>query len=137
MDLDARAFFDWVVTPSYTRFVERPGDFSLLWGALVSMNTTSEHLGLLQRGYPPEVSRNERRDAAQKIRSDSGLVSVQICADVLKHVRIDTDKGTISSTSIDPTNPTTWNVGGHDLAKVAHDAFATLNSLSVLNAPST
>ena len=37
-----------------------------------------------------------------------------------------------SSTGIDPNDPTTWKIGEYDLVQVAHDAFATLNSLSEL-----
>ncbi|MFY9762232.1 MAG: hypothetical protein WCA26_10410 [Xanthobacteraceae bacterium] len=41
-------------------------------------------------------------------------------------------KSTLSSTGIDPSDQTTWKIGGHDLVKLAHDAFATLKDFPEL-----
>jgi hypothetical protein len=104
------------------------------------MNTVAEYLGLDRRGYPPDVSGNQRRRDVRKTRHDlGGLADLRVCADTLKHVRTNQAQGgvTVSSTSIDPNDQTTWTVGEHDLAEVAHKAFATLNGLSELNKGST
>ena len=103
------------------------------------MNRVAEYLGLDRRGYPPDVSDNQRRRDARKIRDDHGLADLRVCADALKHVRINQGPGgvTLSSTGIDPNDQTTWTVGGHDLGKVADNAFATLNGLPELNKGST
>jgi hypothetical protein len=136
--MDTREYFNYVVVPNYNEFVRRPTDFHLLWNALVSMNTVAEHLGLYQRGYG-QVSRNELYREAQEIRGQlSGVEDLKFCADTLEHVRKIQDQGggkftTIAtSTGVDPADPTTWKVGGHDLGKVAHDAFATLDNLPEL-----
>jgi hypothetical protein len=132
--MDAREHFRYVAVPNYNEFVQSPSDFRLLGNAILSMNTVAEYLGLDRSGYPPDVSRNERRREAQKIRDDlSGLTDLQVCADTLKHVRNNQpDDVTLSSTGIDPNDPATWKIGAHDLVKVAHNAFATLNGLPEL-----
>jgi hypothetical protein len=135
--MDAREHFQNVVVPNYNEFVRSPSDFRLLGNAIGSMNTVAEYLGLCRRGYPPGVSRNERRREAQTIRGQlTGLSDLQTCADVIKHVRIEQKQGgittTLSSTGIDPADPTTWTVGGHDLVRVAHKAFATLSKIAEL-----
>jgi hypothetical protein len=139
--MDARERFKKVVVPNYNRFVASPNDFSLLDNLITSMNPMAEYLGLDQRGYPPGISRNERRREAQAIRHRSELTDVQICADVIKHVRIELERdgvtSTLSSTGIDPNDPTTWKVGGLDLVQVARSAFATLKGHPQLNEPST
>ena len=139
--MDAQERFQKVVMPNYNDFVRNPNDFRLLDNLITSMNPMAEYLGLDRRGYPPGVSRNERRRGAQAIRDDSDLTDVQICADVIKHVRIELERdgvtSTLSSTGIDTADPTTWKVGGLDLVHVAHSAFATLSKITELNAPST
>ena len=131
--MDAREFFQNVVVPRYTEFVRRPTDFPVFWTALVSMNTVPEYLALHRRGYPPDVPRSELRRQAQEIRGElSGLEDLQFCADTFKHVRKSGFGLQASSTGIDPNDPTTWKIGEYDLVQVAHDAFATLNSLSEL-----
>ena len=131
--MDAREFFQNVVVPRYTEFVRRPTDFPVFWTALVSMNTVPEYLALHRRGYPPDVPRSELRREAQEIRGElSGLEDLQFCADTFKHVRKSGFGLQASSTGIDPNDPTTWKIGEYDLVQVAHDAFATLNSLSEL-----
>jgi hypothetical protein len=83
----------------------------------------------------------QRRREAQGIRDDSGLTDVQICAEVIKHVRIELEQdgvtSTLSSTGVDTADPKTWKVSGVDLVQVAHSAFATLGKIPELNAPST
>jgi hypothetical protein len=139
--MDARERFQKVVAPNYNRFVASPNDFSLLDNLITSMNPMAEYLGLDRRGYPPGISRNERRREAQGIRDDSGLTDVQICAEVIKHVRIELEQdgvtSTLSSTGVDTADPKTWKVSGLDLVQVAHSAFATLGKIPELNAPST
>jgi hypothetical protein len=133
--MDAREFFENVVVPRYTEFVRRPTDFPVFWTALVSMNTVPEYLALHRRGYPLDVSRNELRREAQEIRGQlSGLEDLQFCADTFKHVRKSGFGLQASSTDIDLNDPTTWKIGEYDLVQVAHDAFATLSSLSELKA---
>jgi hypothetical protein len=134
--MDAREHFQKIVVPNYNEFARSPSDFRLLGNAIGSMNTVAEYLGLHRRGYPPDVSRNERRVEAQTIRGQlTGLSDLQTCADVIKHVRINTDRGdgvTLSSTGVDPTDQATWTIGGLDLVTVAHNAFATLKELPEL-----
>jgi hypothetical protein len=118
--MDARDYFKTVV-PNYIEFVERPNDFRL-WGTPF---TVAEYLRLHRRGYPPDVSRNERRQEAQMIRNNnSDLVDLQICADTIKHVRVYQGDGlTLSSTGIDPHDQATWHVNGKHLSSVAHKAL--------------
>jgi hypothetical protein len=139
--MDARERFQKVVVPNYNRFVASPNDFSLLDNLITSMNPMAEYLGLDRRKYPPGISRNERGREAQAIRRQSDLTDLQKSADVIKHVRIELEQdgvtSTLSSTGIDTDDPTTWEVGGLDLVRVAHGAFATLSKIPELNAPST
>jgi len=132
--MDVREHFRSVVVPSYTQFKEK-GDFRSLQSAILSMYTMAEHVGLERLRYPPVVSRNERRQHAQAVRVELGLVPLQTCADVLRHVRSNTDRGTLSSTSIDPNNQATWYINEKYLPNVADDSFAKLSGL--LNKPST
>jgi hypothetical protein len=135
--MDAREYFQGTVVPDYNAFVASPTNFRLLRHAILSMNTMPEYLGLDRRNYPPDVSRNQRRRDAQAIREDkdNNLTDLQTCADVLKHVRSNTDQGTLSSTGIDAKNQATWYINGKYLPNVAHDGFAKLSGL--LNKPST
>jgi hypothetical protein len=134
--MNAREQFQNMVVPSYDAFAQNPSDFHLLGNALLSMNTVPEYVGLDRRGYPSDISRNERHREAQAIREHSGLKDLQTCADVIKHVRIEQERdgvtSTLSSTGIDPNDQTTWNIGRHNLVKVAHDAFATLKEFPEL-----
>jgi hypothetical protein len=130
--MDALELFQNVIVPSYTQ-AKQQGDFYSLQNVIISMNTMPEHVALERLGYPAGLSRNERRVHAQAVRVELGLEPVQTCADVLKHVRSNTDQGTLSSTGIDPNNRTTWKIGRHDLVQVADDGFATLKSLPELN----
>ena len=121
-------FRKWVV-PDYNNFLRSPSDFHLLENAILSMYAEVEYLGLHQRGYPPDVS-GDQRDARQ-IRNDLNLANLQVCADTLKHVRTNQDDGvTFSSAGIDTNNPNTWKISGHDLVEVANSAFATLREIS-------
>jgi len=132
--MDVREHFRSVVVPSYTQFKEK-GDFRSLQSAILSMYTMAEHVGLERLRYPLVVSRNERRQHAQAVRVELGLVPLQTCADALRHVRSNTDRGTLSSTSIDPNNQATWYINEKYLPNVADDSFAKLSGL--LNKPST
>jgi hypothetical protein len=135
--MDAREHFQSSVR-NYNDFVQNPTEYRLLESTLLSMDTVPERLALHQLGYP-QLSREALYQEAQKIRSQfSGLSALHSCANAIKHSRSIRDHGggeftTIAtSTGIDPNDPTTWNIDGKDLVKVAHDAFATLNSLSEL-----
>src|SRR6516164_9042245 len=77
-------FRKWVV-PDYNNFLRSPSDFHLLESAILSMYAEVEYLGPHQRGYPPDVS-DDQRDARQ-IRNDLNIANLQVCADTLKHVR--------------------------------------------------
>lgn len=123
--MDARERFQKVVVPNYNRFVASPNDFSLLDNLVTSMHASVEWLVLDRRGYDPDISGNQRRRDVRKIRDDLGLGDLGVCADALKHVRKG-DGVTLSSTSFDPNDRTTWKVGERDLVTVAHQSFATL-----------
>ena len=135
--MDARDHFETMVVPNYNEFVRSPSDFRLLGNAILSMNTVAEYLGLHRRGYPPDVSRNERRREAQTIRDDlSDLADLQVCADTIKHVRINQGDGvTLSSTGINPHDQATWYINGKHLPSVAHNAFTTLKGIPELAPP--
>ena len=126
--MDAREHFLSVVVPSYVQF-KHSGNFWSLQSAILAMNTTAEHVGLERLRYPPDVSRNKRRLRAQAVLVELSLEPLRTCADVLKHVRSNTDQGTLSSTGIDPNDPKTWKIGDYDLVQVAGDGFAKLSSI--------
>ena len=123
--MDAREHFQYVVVPNYNEFVQSQSEFRLLASTIISMNTVAEYLGLDRRGYPSDISRDQRRREAQEVRDDLSLADLQVCADALKHVRKG-DGVSLSSTGINTNDPTTWKIGDHDLVKVAHQSFATL-----------
>jgi hypothetical protein len=135
--MNAREHFQNIVVPGCNQFFQNPSDFRLLEYALLSMNTVPERLALERREYG-RVGRRALYSEAQKIRSDlSGLSALQSCANALKHVRSIKDHGgaftTIAtSTGIEANDPTTWKIGGHDLVKVVHNAFATLKGIPEL-----
>jgi len=123
--MDAREHFQKWVVRDYNGFVQSPSDFHLLGNAILSMHASAEWLVLDRRGYDPDVSGNKRREDVRKIRDDLGLADLGVCADALKHVRKG-DGVSLSSTGINTNDPTTWKIGDHDLVKVAHQSFATL-----------
>jgi hypothetical protein len=135
--MDAREFFNTVVTLNYAEFSRRPNDIRLLWNALISMNTVAEYLALDRLGYPA-VARNALDHEAQKIRSQfNSLSDLKFCAEAFKHVRKIKDyRGGFtlqaSSTGVLPDDQTTWNINGHDLVTVVHNAFATLQGIPEL-----
>jgi hypothetical protein len=136
--MNAREHFKNIVVPNYNEFVRSPSDFRLLENALFSMSTVAERLALERREYG-QVGRGVLYGEAQKIRGDlSGLSGLQSCTNALKHVRSIKDHGggeftTIAtSTGIEANDPTTWKIGGHDLVKVVHNAFATLKGIPEL-----
>jgi hypothetical protein len=136
--MDAREYFNYIAMPKYNEFVESPNDFHLLESALYSMDTVAEQLGLHQLGYA-QVSREVLYEEAKKIRGQSiSLENLHSCSNTLKHGRSIRDHSggkftTIAtSTGIDPNDPTTWKIGGHDLVQVAHEGFATLSTFPEL-----
>jgi hypothetical protein len=137
----ARKYFQYVVVPSYTDFLQRPSEYRLLENALLLMNSMPGRLALQQLGSP-DLSREALYQQAQKIRSEHGsLLDLQSCANTLKHGRSISGHHagkftTIAPIAIDPDDPNTWKVGHHDLVQVAHRAFTTLSGIPELNAPS-
>jgi hypothetical protein len=135
--MDAHQFFHNVVMPSYTAFAQSPSELHLLWNILVVMNTVPEYLAVDRLGYSP-VRRDVLDKAAQKIRHHSCyLLDVKFCSEACKHVRKITDHSggftlQASSTGVDPTNPTTWNINGKNIVEVVHYAFATLKEIPEL-----
>ncbi len=136
--MDAREYFNYVAMRKYNEFVQSSNDFRLLESALFSMETVAERLGLHQLGYA-QVSREELYQKAKEIRGQSiSLENLHSCSNALKHSRsIRNHCGgkfttVATSTGIDPNDPTTWKIGGHDLVQVAHVGFATLNSFPEL-----
>ena len=98
--------------------------------ALISMNTVPEYLAVHRFGYVLELKREALDAKAQEIRDELGLTELQFCANTFKHVRtIPRGEFTFqaSSTAVSPNDQTTWVLDGHDLVKVAHQAFATLS----------
>jgi hypothetical protein len=134
--MDAREYFQLIVRPNYYEFYGGQNNIRLLWNAIVSMNTVPEFLVLDRLGYRLDILREEIERKAQEIREKLGLVELQYCANTLKHVR-KINRGqstaTASSTSVEPIDQATWVLDGHDLVKVAHDAFATLKEIPELN----
>jgi len=119
--IDARDHFQNVVVPNYNEFVQKPSEYRFLDNTLSSMNTVAERLGLHQLEYG-EVGRGVLDQEAQKVRNQSGsLQDLEFCVETLKHGRKIIDHGgsrftTIAtSTGIDPNDPSTWRIGGHDL----------------------
>jgi hypothetical protein len=139
----ARKYFQYVVMPNYSDFLRRPTEYHLLESALLLMNSVPERLALHQLGYR-RFSREKVYQEAQRIRAEhNSLLDLQSCANALKHARSIRDHGagkfttTVTSTDIDPNDPTTWKVGELDFVQVAHRAFVTFSKIPELNAPST
>lgn len=133
--MDAREYFQIVVQPNYYELYRAQNSIRLLWNALISMNTVPEFLALHRFKYRLDLLREVIDTKAQEIREELGLTELQYCANTFKHVRkIPRGQSTFqaSSTGILPHDDATWILEGHDLVKVVHEAFATLNSLSEL-----
>jgi hypothetical protein len=139
--MNAREFFQDVVSHNYSEFTGCPNDIRLLWNALVSMNSVAEHLALDQLGYTP-VSRSELTSVANQIRQQHYLLDLQFCADTFKHVRkIKDHRGgadftlTASSTGVS-SDRTTWVIKRSnevlDIVDVLDKAFAKLNEIPQL-----
>jgi hypothetical protein len=130
--MDAREYFELIVQPNYYDFYRDQNSVRLLWNVIVSMNTVPEFLVLDRLEYHLDILREEIEARAKKIRNDLGLTELQYCANTFKHVR-KLKRGqsiaTASSTSVEPSDQTTWVLDGHDLVKVARDAFAKLSNI--------
>lgn len=108
----------------------------MLFNALVSMNTVPEFLALHQRKYAVDITREELDEDAKAIRYELGLMDLQDCANMFKHVRRmrrGSMEITASSTAVSPDDQGTWTVLGLELVDVVRKAFATLKGLQELN----
>jgi len=130
--MNAAEFYQDVVKRNYEEFTNNPGDFRLLWNALLSMNTVAEFVALDRLAYSP-VSRSALSQTADQIR-DKNLADLKCCAETFKHVRKIQDHRkpvpkfmTIeTSTGISSYDRTTWTIGSHDLVDVLQQASATI-----------
>lgn len=86
--MDAREFFQNVVTPNYAEFLRSPNNIRLLWNIVVSINSVPEFLALHRLKYSLDLPREALDLEAEKIRNElDGFVELQFCANTLKHVR--------------------------------------------------
>ena len=61
--MDAREFFQDVVHRNYFEFFDHPDDISLLWNAVVSLNSVAEYLALEQLNHA-QISRKQFPETA-------------------------------------------------------------------------
>ena len=129
--MDARDYFETVVIPNYGEAKSNRDDFRLIWNAIVSMNTVPEFVALERINYIQ--GRQAVDDKSTQIRNaHPPLLILKTCAEALKHVRKQERKNvayggvTATSTSIYPSQPSTWMVNGHDLLFVLDDALDIL-----------
>jgi hypothetical protein len=135
--MNAREFFQDVVSRNYCEFVGCSNDVRLLWNALVSMNSVAEYLALEKLNYA-QVSRNELTSEAKRICQQHDLLDLKFCAEMFKHVRkIEDHRGgaeftlTASSTGVS-SDKTTWTIGQFNLVDVLDKAFTKLNEIPQL-----
>jgi hypothetical protein len=135
--MDAREFFQDVVSRTYSEFAGCSNDIALLWNALVSMNSVAEYLALEKLGYT-QVSRIELASLANQMRDRYDLLDLQFCADAFKHVRKITDhrggaEYTLSASSTGvSSDKNTWVINQFDVADVLEKALAKLNTIPEL-----
>jgi len=136
--MNARDFFQDVVSPNYYKFEGRQNDLGLLWNAVVSMNTVAEYLALHNLGYE-QVPRSVLDQRAQQIREQiKELSDLKYCAEAFKHIRkIKGHRGpaftTIAtSTGVASDDQTTWQIDQYDLVNVLQKAFAALGEIAEL-----
>ena len=101
--MDARGFFREVARANYGEFQKSPEDFRSFWNAVVSMNTVAEWIALHRLGYR-QVSEEELRLEANRIRSDNILEQLNDCAIPLKHVRRSRQQRQTASSGLTPTS---------------------------------
>jgi hypothetical protein len=138
--MDAREFFQDVVSRTYSEFAGCSNDIALLWNALVSMNSVAEYLALEKLNYA-QVSRDELTSVANQIRQQHFLLDLQFCADTFKHVRKIKDHSggkftlTSSSTGVS-SDKTTWVIERSNevlnVVDVLEKSFAKLNEIPQL-----
>jgi hypothetical protein len=137
--MDATEFFQKIIKPNYEDAVRAPDDLRLLLNAIISMNTVAEFVALDRLGYA-KISQQELAKRANDIRRQfPSLEDLKFCAETLKHVRklsntMTSDFSvTPSSTSISPSQPSTWIIETtyktYYLKTVADEAFRTIQML--------
>ena len=133
--MDAKQFFNEVVAPNYSDAHQDPGNFRFVSNAITCMNTVAEFIALERLGYPPQLERSDLETAANKIRkANPPLCELKYWVETLKHVRKLTNaKGsshqvTASSTSVSPSNPSTWQ----HLSDLMERAFTKMKTFKEL-----
>ena len=131
LQMDAKEFFDRIVTPNYRDAVNNPRDLRLTYNAVITMNTAAEFLALHQLGYPEKLTAEALDKKANAIRDQHELLKqLKYHAEKMKHVRKlrrrdKTVSLTHSSTAFSPTDPTSWEY----LLPVLRDAMSVLRTL--------
>jgi hypothetical protein len=138
--MNATEFFKDIAKRNYMEFMTCPNDRTLLWNAIVSMNTVAEYVALARLGYA-QVSRDTLGREAKKVRDAfPSLSDLKHCAETFKHVRKIKDHPKLGSpfttiataTGVSVDDLTTWKIGTHDLVDVLRRAFTTLASFPEL-----
>src|SRR5215471_14712023 len=88
LQMDAKEFFDRIVTPNYRDAVNNPRDLRLTYNAVITMNTAAEFLALHQLGYPEKLTAEALDKKANAIRDQHELLKqLKYHAEKMKHVR--------------------------------------------------
>jgi hypothetical protein len=131
--MDAKEFFDQIVTPNYREAENNPNDLRLTYNAIITMNTAAEFLALHKLGYPEGLTAKKLDREADLIRNEHpALKELKYHAEKMKHVRklrgVDEKiSPTSSSTSYSTADPTTWD----DLRPVLEQSMIKLRTLVV------
>jgi len=136
--MDATEFFQNIIKPNYEDSAGAPDDLRLLLNAIISMNTVAEFVALDRLDYA-KISEKELGKQANEIRRQfPSLEDLKFCAETLKHVRklhgtMTSDYSvTPSSTSISPSEPSTWIIETaqkrYCLKAIADEAFRTIKT---------
>jgi hypothetical protein len=136
--MDATEFFQKIITPNYEDTVRAPDDLRLLLNAIISINTVAEFVALDRLRYE-KITQQELAKRANDIRRQfPSLEDLKFCAETLKHVRklygnMTSDFSvTPSSTSISPSQPSTWIIETthktYYLKAIANEAFRTIKT---------
>jgi len=139
--MDARDYFEQIVTPNYYDAKNNPNDLRSLWNALLTMNSVPESVELQQLNYS-SVDRDSRIKRSSDIRATYPcLGDLQHCADAMKHVRKQTRDVTATSTNILPSDSSTWkiDINGNqcNLSALLDQAFETIRNFPELTHPSS
>ena len=139
--MDARDYFEKIVTPNYYDAKNNPNDLRSLWNALLTMNSVAETIELQRLNYSG-VDRDTRIKRSSDIRQTYPcLGDLQHCADTMKHVRKQTRDVTATSTNILPSDRSTWQIDINgkqcNLVAVLDQAFETIRNFPELTHPSS